>query len=434
MYREKIEELKKWKKSPTRKPLIIRGARQVGKTWLMKEFGNTEYKNVIYVNFELQDLMREHFSIDLDTTRIIEGLELEYFKINPEDTLIILDEIQECPKAITVLKYFYENNPEYHIMAAGSLLGVAIHENVSFPVGKVDFLDLYPLSFYEFLLAMGEENFAELLKKPKSLNIRTFKTKYIDWLKKYYYIGGMPEAVNNYAETGNFETTRKIQENILEAYKNDFSKHISATGKLKIDLLWESIPNQLMSESKKFIYKKIKQGARANEFEEALSWLINCGLIYKINRISKPALPISAYEDTKSFKLFLLDIGLLSAISKLPARTLIEGDKIFTEFYGALAEQYVLQQLKGLDDMEIAYWISESNAAEVDFVIQTNGYVIPLEVKASTNLQAKSLKVFTEKFKPEIIIKTSLADFETNNGFLNIPLYMINNISDIIKK
>ena len=433
MKRAAIEKLKEWKKNPKRKPLIIRGARQVGKTWLMKEFGNTEYKNVIYVNFELQDLMREHFSIDLDTIRIIEGLELEYFKINPNDTLIILDEIQECPKAITVLKYFYENNPEYHIMAAGSLLGVAIHENVSFPVGKVDFLDLYPLSFYEFLLAMGEENFAELLKNPKSLNIRTFKTKYIDWLKKYYYIGGMPEAVNNYAETGNFETTRKIQENILEAYKNDFSKHISATGKLKIDLLWESIPNQLMSESKKFIYKKIKQGARANEFEEALSWLINCGLIYKINRISKPALPISAYEDTKSFKLFLLDVGLLSAISKLPARTLIEGDKIFTEFYGALAEQYVLQQLKGLDDMEIAYWISESNAAEVDFVIQTNGYVIPLEVKASTNLQAKSLKVFTEKFKPEIIIKTSLADFETNNGFLNIPLYMINNISDIIK-
>ena len=431
MKRAAIEKLKEWKKNPKRKPLIIRGARQVGKTWLMKEFGNTEYKNVIYVNFELQDLMREHFSIDLDTTRIIEGLELEYFKINPNDTLIILDEIQECPKAITVLKYFYENNPEYHIMAAGSLLGVAIHENVSFPVGKVDFLDLYPLSFYEFLLAMGEENFAELLKNPKSLNIRTFKTKYIDWLKKYYYIGGMPEAVNNYAETGNFETTRKIQENILEAYKNDFSKHISATGKLKIDLLWESIPNQLMSESKKFIYKKIKQGARANEFEEALSWLINCGLIYKINRISKPALPISAYEDTKSFKLFLLDVGLLSAISKLPARTLIEGDKIFTEFYGALAEQYVLQQLKGLDDMEIAYWISESNAAEVDFVI---GYVIPLEVKASTNLQAKSLKVYTEKFKPEIIIKTSLADFETNNGFLNIPLYMINNISDIIKK
>ena len=428
-----IEKLKEWKNNHKRKPLIIRGARQVGKTWLMKEFGNIEYKNVIYINFELQNLMREHFSLDLDTKRIIEGLELEYFKINPKETLIILDEIQECPKAITVLKYFYENNPEYHIMAAGSLLGVAIHENISFPVGKVDFLDLYPLSFHEFLLAIGEENYAGLLKTPKSLNIKTFKTKYIEWLKKYYYIGGMPEAVNNYAETGDFETTRKIQENILEAYKNDFSKHISTSGKLKIDLLWESIPNQLTSENKKFIYKKIKQGARANEFEEALSWLINCGLIYKINRISKPALPISAYEDTKSFKLFLLDVGLLSAMSKLPARTLIEGDKIFTEFYGALAEQYVLQQLKTLDDMEIAYWISESNAAEVDFIIQTNGYVIPLEVKASVNLQAKSLKLYREKFQPEITVKTSLADCEINDGFFNVPLYMINNLADIIK-
>lgn len=433
MKRTAIEKLKEWKNNPKRKPLIIRGARQVGKTWLMKEFGNIEYKNVIYINFELQNLMREHFSLDLDTKRIIEGLELEYFKINPKETLIILDEIQECPKAITVLKYFYENNPEYHIMAAGSLLGVAIHENISFPVGKVDFLDLYPLSFHEFLLAIGEENYAGLLKTPKSLNIKTFKTKYIEWLKKYYYIGGMPEAVNNYAETGDFETTRKIQENILEAYKNDFSKHISTSGKLKIDLLWESIPNQLTSENKKFIYKKIKQGARANEFEEALSWLINCGLIYKINRISKPALPISAYEDTKSFKLFLLDVGLLSAMSKLPARTLIEGDKIFTEFYGALAEQYVLQQLKTLDDMEIAYWISESNAAEVDFIIQTNGYVIPLEVKASVNLQAKSLKLYREKFQPEITVKTSLADCEINDGFFNVPLYMINNLADIIK-
>lgn len=433
MKRTAIEKLKEWKNNPKRKPLIIRGARQVGKTWLMKEFGNIEYKNVIYINFELQNLMREHFSLDLDTKRIIEGLELEYFKINPKETLIILDEIQECPKAITVLKYFYENNPEYHIMAAGSLLGVAIHENISFPVGKVDFLDLYPLSFHEFLLAIGEENYAGLLKTPKSLNIKTFKTKYIEWLKKYYYIGGMPEAVNNYAETGDFETTRKIQENILEAYKNDFSKHISTSGKLKIDLLWESIPNQLTSENKKFIYKKIKQGARANEFEEALSWLINCGLIYKINRISKPALPISAYEDTKSFKLFLLDVGLLSAMSKLPARTLIEGDKIFTEFYGALAEQYVLQQLKTLDDMEIAYWTSESNAAEVDFIIQTNGYVIPLEVKASVNLQAKSLKLYREKFQPEITVKTSLADCEINDGFFNVPLYMINNLADIIK-
>ncbi len=434
MRRYAINKLIAWKESKTRKPLIIRGARQVGKTWLMKEFGKSHYKKTIYINFENDDLMREHFSKDLNTNRIIEGLELEYSKIDANNTLIILDEIQECPKALTALKYFYENNPQYHIVAAGSLLGVALHENISFPVGKVDFLDLYPLSFLEFLEAIGEENFVNLLSNHGADNIKTFKPKYIEWLKKYYYIGGMPEAVNLFIETIDFKKVRKVQETILETYRNDFSKHISSTGKLKIDLLWESIPNQLTQESKKFVYKKIKQGARADEFEEALSWLINCGLVYKINRITKPALPIKAYEDTKAFKLFILDVGLLCALSKLPARTLIDGDKIFTEFNGALAEQYVLQQLKTLEDMETAYWISKSGNAEIDFVIQTDGYVIPVEVKAATNLQAKSLKVYREKFKPEISIRTSLADFEVNNGLFNIPLFMAGKIDEIIKR
>lgn len=413
--------------------MIIRGARQVGKTWLMKEFGKTQYKKTIYINFELENLMREHFSKDLNTKRIIEGLELEHSKIDPKNTLIILDEIQECPKALTALKYFYENNPEYQIVAAGSLLGVALHEQVSFPVGKVDFIDLYPLSFFEFLEANGEEKFVELLKNPNNENIKTFKPKYIEWLKKYYYIGGMPEVVNNFINTNDFQKARKIQKNILDAYTRDFSKHISSTGKLKINLLWESIPNQLTQESKKFVYKKIKTGARADEFEDALSWLINCGLVYKINRISKPALPIRAYEDTKAFKLFILDVGLLCALSKLPARTLIDGDKIFTEFNGALAEQYVLQQLKTIEDMEVAYWISKSGNAEIDFIIQTDGYVIPVEVKANTNLQAKSLKVYREKFEPEISIRTSLADFEINNGLYNIPLFMAGKIDEILK-
>ena len=433
MKRYTINKLIQWKNDPNKKPLIIRGARQVGKTWLMKEFGKTQYKKTIYINFELEDLMREHFSKDLNTKRIIEGLELEHSKIDPQNTLIILDEIQECPKALTALKYFYENNPEYQIVAAGSLLGVAIHEQVSFPVGKVDFIDLYPLSFYEFLEANGEEKFVELLQNPNNENIKTFKPKYIEWLKKYYYIGGMPEVVNNFINTNDFQKARKIQENILDAYTRDFSKHISSTGKLKIDLLWESIPNQLTQEGKKFVYKKIKQGARADEFEEALSWLINCGLVYKINRISKPAMPIKAYEDTKAFKLFILDVGLLCALSKLPARTLIDGDKIFTEFNGALAEQYVLQQLKTLEDMGIAYWISKSGNAEIDFVIQNNGYVIPVEVKANTNLQAKSLKVYREKFEPEISIRTSLADFEINNRLYNIPLFMAGKIDEILK-
>ena len=297
MKRHAIQKLTDWKNSPNRKPLIIRGARQVGKTWLMKEFGKSEYKRTIYINFELQDLMCEHFSADLNTQRIIEGLELTFSKINPQETLIILDEIQECPKALTALKYFYENNPEYHIIAAGSLLGVAIHENTSFPVGKVDFLDLYPLSFLEFLDAVGEENFAELLDTPQSPNINVFKSKYIELLKKYYYIGGMPEVLNVYLDTNDFKAVRKTQNTILETYRNDFSKHISTSGKLKIDILWESIPNQLTHESKKFIYKKVKQNARADEFEEALSWLINCGLVYKINCIAKPDFPIKAYED-----------------------------------------------------------------------------------------------------------------------------------------
>ena len=432
MKRHAIQKLTDWKNSPNRKPLIIRGARQVGKTWLMKEFGKSEYKRTIYINFELQDLMREHFSADLNTQRIIEGLELTFSKINPQETLIILDEIQECPKALTALKYFYENNPEYHIIAAGSLLGVTIHENTSFPVGKVDFLDLYPLSFLEFLDAVGEENFAELIDTPQSPNINIFKSKYIELLKKYYYIGGMPEVLNVYLDTNDFKAVRKTQNTILETYRNDFSKHISTSGKLKIDMLWESIPNQLTHESKKFIYKKVKQNARADEFEEALSWLINCGLVYKINCITKPDFPIKAYEDSKMFKLFILDTGLLCALSKLPARILIDGDKIFTEFKGALAEQYALQQLKILEDIEIAYWVSKSGNAEIDFVIQTDGYIIPVEVKANTNLQAKSLKFYREKFTPQISVRTSLADYEINNGLLNVPLFMINKLDKII--
>ncbi len=431
MKRYDFNKLLEWKNNPKRKPLIIRGARQVGKTWLMKEFGKTEYKKSIYINFELQDLMRELFSKDLDTKRIIEGLEIEYSKITPENTLIILDEIQECPKALTALKYFYENNPEYHIIAAGSLLGVAIHEKVSFPVGKVDFLDLYPLTFFEFLEAIGEKGLVDLLNTPNSPNIKTFKQKYIELLKKYYYVGGMPEVVNIFTETNDFQKVRKVQNTILETYRNDFSKHISTSGKLKIDILWDSIPNQLTQESKKFVYKKAKQGAKSSDFEEALSWLINCGLVYKINRITKPNLPLKAYEDAKAFKLFILDTGLLCALSKLPARTLIEGDKIFTEFNGALAEQYVLQQIKTLEDIEIAYWISESGNAELDFIIQTNGYIIPVEVKASINIQAKSLKTYREKYKPQKSIRTSLADFEVNNGLYNIPLYMIKNLNEI---
>jgi len=435
MKRYAIEVLKKWKNKAKRKPMIIRGARQVGKTWLMKEFGKNEYKNTAYINFEANDAMQELFSIDMDIKRIIEGLELETNeKISPKDTLIIFDEVQECPSALTSLKYFNENAPEYNIVAAGSMLGVALHNGKSFPVGKIEFMDLYPLSFEEFLEANEVEKFVELLQDIKSENIKVFKSKYINYLKQYYYTGGMPEAVLTFVETRDYKEVRKVQNAILDAYKEDFSKHIPTVTKLKIDLLWDSIPAQLTQESKKFVYKKVKQGGRAKEFEEALAWLIDCGLIYKINRATKPALPLRAYEDNSAFKLFILDVGLLSALSSLPARTVIEGDKIFTEFHGALAEQYVLQQLKIIEDMTIAYWISKSNVAEIDFLIQLDGYVIPVEVKATTNLQAKSLKIFRKDFQPEKSIRTSLADYKKDDDLYNIPLFAIGKAENILNE
>lgn len=436
MKRNSIETLKRWKKKSNHKPMILRGARQVGKTWLMKEFGTTEYKNVAYVNFENNPIMGELFSIDMDIPRILEGLELETSqKIKPKETLIIFDEIQECPNALTSLKYFYENAQEYDIVAAGSMLGVALHNGKSFPVGKIEFMDLYPLSFEEFLEANDAEKFVELLNDIQSENIKVFKSKYINYLKQYYYIGGMPEAVSTFVETHDYKEVRKVQKTILEAYKQDFSKHIPTTTKLKIDLLWDSIPAQLTQESKKFVYKKVKQGGRAKEFEEALSWLIDCGLVYKVNRATKPALPLKAYEDSSCFKLFILDVGLLSALSSLPARTLIEGDKIFTEFHGALAEQFVLQQLKPIDDITIAYWISKSNVAEIDFLIQLDGYVIPVEVKATTNLQAKSLKLYRQNFEPEKSIRTSLADYKKDADLYNIPLFAVGGkVENILSK
>lgn len=435
MRRNAIKTLKKWKNKPNHKPMIIRGARQVGKTWLMKEFGATEYKNTAYINFENNPVMEELFSLDMDISRIVEGLELETSeKIVPKKTLIIFDEVQECPNALTSLKYFYENAPEYDIVAAGSILGVALHNGKSFPVGKIEFMDLYPLSFEEFLEANEAEKFVELLNDIKSENIKVFKSKYINYLKQYYYVGGMPEVVSTFIETRDYKEVRNVQKTILDAYKEDFSKHIPTATKLKIDLLWDSIPTQLTQESKKFVYKKVKSDSKARDFEEALAWLLDCGLIYKINRVTKPALPLKAYEDLKAFKLFILDVGLLSALSSLPARTLIEGDKIFTEFHGALAEQFVLQQLKTLDDLTIAYWISKSNVAEIDFLIQLEGYVIPVEVKATENLQAKSLRFYRKKFTPEKSIRTSLSDYKKDDELYNIPLFAIGKVEDILNK
>lgn len=426
MKRKLLENLVEWKNRKAHKPLILEGARQVGKTWLMQEFGNTQYKKVAYINFDRNLKMRETFETDLDTKRLITAIGLDAeFKITPEDTLIIFDEIQECPRAITSLKYFNEDAPEYDIIAAGSLLGVAHHTGTGFPVGKVEFLRLYPLSFTEFLDAMGKEQYVELIEKQDFEMIKIFSNKFEDLLKQYCYIGGMPEVVQNFVNNGDFNQVRTIQKRILSAYERDFSKHILANTVEKARMLWNSIPTQLAKENKKFIYNAIKKGARAKEFETALTWLRNNGLIYQVHKITKPGLPIGAYADLDAFKLFVLDVGLLGALSGLEAKTILGKYEIFQEFKGAIAEQYVLQQFKTIDDMPIYYWTNETSRSEVDFVIQRESKVIPVEVKAATNLKARSLKIYMEQFKPELAIRTSLADYKKTENLVDIPLYAI---------
>ncbi len=429
MYRYAIENLDKWKNSKNRKPLIIEGARQVGKTWIMKEFGKKSYNKTVYINFDSNVQMAELFSIDLNVERIIMGLELYAgHKINPVDTLIIFDEVQEVPKALSSLKYFYENAPEYHIVCAGSLLGIALHEGTSFPVGKVDFLKLYPLSFKEFLMAIGLERFAELLDKKDYDMIKSFKQTYIDALKQYYYVGGMPEVVASFADEKDFNEARKIQKRILTAYEQDFSKHAPKEIVPKIRMLWNSIPSQLAKENKKFIYGLIREGARAKEYETAIMWLSDCGLVHKVSRINAPNIPLKAYEDLKAFKLFIVDVGLLGAMVGLNQRTLLNGNELFTEFKGALTEQYVMQQLAVNQDLGIYYYTNDRNTCEVDFIVD-NGYnIIPLEVKAEINLKAKSLKTYREKFTPEISIRSSMADYSEEIGLINLPLYAIDGI------
>ena len=429
MYRYAIENLDKWKNSKNRKPLIIEGARQVGKTWIMKEFGKKSYNKTVYINFDSNVQMAELFSIDLNVERIIMGLELYAgHKINPADTLIIFDEVQEVPKALSSLKYFYENAPEYHIVCAGSLLGIALHEGTSFPVGKVDFLKLYPLSFKEFLMAIGLERFAELLDKKDYDMIKSFKQTYIDALKQYYYVGGMPEVVASFADEKDFNEARKIQKRILTAYEQDFSKHAPKEIVPKIRMLWNSIPSQLAKENKKFIYGLIREGARAKDYETAIMWLSDCGLVHKVSRINAPNIPLKAYEDLKAFKLFIVDVGLLGAMVGLNQRTLLNGNELFTEFKGALTEQYVMQQLAVNQDLGIYYYTNDRNTCEVDFIVDNGDNIIPLEVKAEINLKAKSLKTYREKFKPEISIRSSMADYSEEIGLINLPLYAIDGI------
>ena len=432
MYRMAMENLLAWKQSRRRKPLIIEGARQVGKTWLMKEVGRQAYGDTVYINFDSNARMAELFASDLDTKRLVLGLELYAGrKIDPENALLIFDEVQEVPRALAALKYFCEDAPQYHIVCAGSLLGIALHRGTSFPVGKVDFLKLYPLSFQEFLMAIGKKQFSELLDQQDFSMITSFRETYADALKQYYFVGGMPEAVESFAENQDFNEVRQIQKRILAAYEQDFSKHAPNEVVPRLRMLWNSIPAQLAKENKKFIYGLVREGARAKDYETALLWLSDCGLVHRVSRVNAPGIPLRAYEDMKAFKLFVLDVGLLGCMTGLHQRTLLDGNALFVEFKGALTEQYVCQQLKTLADLELCYYTNDRGSCEVDFVVDTGGRVMPLEVKAETNLRAKSLKTYREKFSPELAIRTSMADYRKEDGLVNLPLYAIGQIGSL---
>lgn len=433
MYRLAMEKLKKWKESQYRKPLIIEGARQVGKTWLMKEFGRLYYSNTIYVNFDSNSRMEELFSSDLQTDRILMGLEL-YFgqKINSENTLIIFDEVQEVPRALTSLKYFCENSPEYHIICAGSLLGIALHQGTSFPVGKVDFLKLYPLSYREFLMAAGDERFADLLESCDFQMITSFKQSFMDALKQYYFVGGMPEAVLRFSENHDFSEVRQIQKRILDAYEQDFSKHAPNETVPKIRMVWNSIPSQLAKENKKFIYGMVREGARAKDYEAAIMWLSDCGLVHKVGRITAPNIPLKAYEDLKAFKLFLVDVGLLGCMTGLKQSSLLDGNDMFKEFKGALTEQYVMQQFAAIPELNIYYYTNDRGSCEIDFVIDSGEQAVPVEVKAEINLRAKSLKTYCEKFAPKTAVRTSMTDYKKERNLVNLPLYAVEEFAKIL--
>lgn len=435
MRRFALEKLKKWKDSESRKPLIIRGARQVGKTWLMKEFGRECFENVAYVNFDSNVRMKGVFEGQIDIERIILAIEIETgVTIERENTLLIFDEIQEVPRALSSLKYFYENAPEYAIVAAGSLLGVAMHTKTSFPVGKVDFMDLYPLNFQEFLCALGEERYVDILQGKDTDMVNTFKDKYIDRLREYYYVGGMPEVVQTYVDTRNFKKVRELQKNLINYYQQDFSKHAEMNLVTRLNLVWNSIPMQLAKENKKYIYGQVREGARAKDFELAIQWLLDCGLIHKVQRINKPSLPLKAYMDLNAFKVFLLDIGLLIAMTDLDVKVILEGNKIFTEFKGALTEQYVLQQLISENGVMPYYYSATNSQGEIDFVAQGKTSVIPIEVKAEENLRAKSLKAFCDKYNPKFAVRTSMSDYRKQDWMTNIPLYNIDRIRDYLEQ
>lgn len=423
MKRILLDQLKKWKVSDLRKPMIIQGARQVGKTWLMKEFGRQCFESVIYLNFESSRRLQNIFKGDFDIQRIETIFEIESGKKISKDTLIILDEIQEAENGLTALKYFCENAQDRFILAAGSFLGVSIQKNKTFPVGKVDFLNLYPLNFEEYLLNIGENRLVEELKNQNWETIEPFHEKLIQLLRSYYFLGGMPEVLDVFISTRDFNKTREVQKNILLGYENDFAKYAPIEIVPKIRMVWQSIVGQLSKENKKFIYGQLKEGARAKEFETAITWLVNSGLLYKCNRLTKPEIPLKSYSELDAFKLYFLDVGLLNAMAQIDEKILLEKNKILTEYKGAMTEQFVAQEI--IQKTELFYWSAQNARAELDFIIQMQSKLIPIEVKAEENLMAKSLKVFAEKYNNEDCIRTSMSFYRKEEWLTNIPLYSI---------
>lgn len=425
MERSIYSSLKKWKESPTRKPLILQGARQVGKTYILKEFGAREYSEVVYINCDDNNDMQNMF-VDYDVDRIIRSLSaISGVSIKPSTTLLILDEIQEVERGLASLKYFCEKAPEYHVAVAGSLLGITLHEGTSFPVGKVDMLYMYPMDFEEFLLAMGKEQLVELLRSKSWAALTPLRGMLTELLRQYYFVGGMPEAVKTYVERGDIWEVRSIHSKIIDAYRNDMSKHVPKQQVQRINMVWNSIPSQLARDNKKFIYGALRKGARANDFEIAIQWLVDSGLVHKVHRISKPVVPLKFYEDMASFKLFLLDCGLLGALSETPPEQILIGDNVFEEYKGAFTENYVLQQLKSLPSTFVYYYSNDNSTLEIDFVVQHEAHVIPIEVKAEENLRAKSLRQFVTDNSGLHGVRFSMSDYREQDWLTNVPLWAV---------
>lgn len=432
-----LNNLLKWKNSKHRKPLILKGVRQVGKTWILKDFGRRYYENIAYFNFDENEEYKEFFETTKDIERILQNLLMASGqKITPEKTLIIFDEVQDCPKVINSMKYFCENAPQYHVACAGSLLGIALAKPSSFPVGKVDFMQINPMSFTEFLMANGDENLVQYLKSVDILEPLpdAFFNPLYEKLKMYYVTGGMPEPVAMWTEDRDVDAMQSSLSNIIGAYERDFGKHPDVKEFPKISMIWKSIPSQLARENKKFIYKVVKEGARAREYEDALQWLVDANLVSKIYRSTAPGLPISAYDDLSAFKLYLVDVGLLRRLAQLAPTAFGEGNRLFTEFKGALSENYVLEALKNQFEVTPRYWSQVNPPYEVDFIIQRENDIIPVEVKAETNTEAKSLKKYKEKFgdKVKLRVRFSLDNLKLNDDLLNIPLFMADYANELI--